>query len=155
MAQPHIDAGPTPPRVNPRNLPAIKVPAGTQWTLESLLAAFGVASTSALELLLASTSFSAEVRSSNRAIAGLGRYAHPGRLWIRGYTRVQTPRGGSYVMVRTYAESIAMIDLRHRGPRSRAGRLEAFAEARASALNVARSAGAATFLVALNAPLTA
>lgn len=153
MAPLQLTAESAHPRVNPRRLPAVKVAAGTSWTLAELRVAFGVDTDVELEQLLGATQFSGEVRASNLATAGLGNYAHPGRLWLRGYTTVRTPRSGTIAVVRTYAESMAMIDLRHRGPRSRAGRLEAQTLARAEALNAARDSGLDAFLLALNTPL--
>lgn len=153
MAQSKINPGSTHPRVNPRRLPALKVAAGTRWTLDELRVAFGADTDVELAALLAATQFAAEVRASNLATAGLGNYAHPGRLWLRGYTTVRTPRSGTIAVVRTYAEAVAMIDLRHRGHRSRAGRLEVQVQARAEALNAARAVGLDAFLIALNAPL--
>lgn len=61
-----------------------------------------------------------EVKASNMSAAKMGKFGHPGRIWVRGYNEQGE---------RVEQHSIGFVDLRYSGPRSNYARVYAEAQA--------------------------
>ncbi|WP_374556051.1 hypothetical protein [Aquitalea pelogenes] len=61
-----------------------------------------------------------EIKSSNKYAANMGKFGHPGRIWVRGYNE-QGEKVEQY--------SVGFVDLRYTGPRSKHARVYAEAQA--------------------------
>lgn len=66
-----------------------------------------------------------EVKASNRTVAQIGKWAKPGRIWVRGYDEAG---------LRVSQEHVGFVDLRSQGPASQFGIMRHLAEKRCQEL---------------------